>query len=279
VKERLTGAIILVALLVLLVPELLTGPTPRAVADAAGTEGAPLRSYTIDLAEDGARQSASAGPTSQSSTVATDEPVAQAAAESEDEGDSEGGADPNASPSDASNADAATAAAADDSAATPEGGASSSAAGTSADAAGSAAEPEQPRSAFGPRAQATPGTARRAESGEASAARPAAESASSRRASAEPAARSESVNARESPRSASAGGWTIQLGVFANRENAERLAKQVKGKGYPVVVNETSGSGKRLYRVRVGPASDRAAANALNAKLRAAGHPGSVVAP
>lgn len=72
----------------------------------------------------------------------------------------------------------------------------------------------------------------------------------------------------------------VQLGVFASRENAERLAKQVKGKGYPVVVNETSGSGKRLYRVRVGPERDRTAAVALGTKLRAAGHPGgTVVAP
>jgi DedD protein len=69
----------------------------------------------------------------------------------------------------------------------------------------------------------------------------------------------------------------VQLGVFASRDNAERLAKQVKGSGYPVVVNEVSGSGKKLYRVRVGPEADRGAAVALGAKLRAAGHAGSVV--
>jgi DedD protein len=47
-KQRLTGAVILVALFVLLVPELLTGPR-----DAETPEGAPddegMRSYTIDL--------------------------------------------------------------------------------------------------------------------------------------------------------------------------------------------------------------------------------------
>jgi DedD protein len=58
VKERLTGAIILVALIVLLVPELLTGPPrltaalrpsrrPGAVAAAAGS--ARVRSYTLPL--------------------------------------------------------------------------------------------------------------------------------------------------------------------------------------------------------------------------------------
>jgi DedD protein len=47
-KQRLTGAIILVALFVLLVPELLTGPrTTHPDAQVSGDEG--MRSYTIDL--------------------------------------------------------------------------------------------------------------------------------------------------------------------------------------------------------------------------------------
>jgi DedD protein len=47
-KQRLTGAIILVALFVLLVPELLTGPRETgAPADAQSDEG--MRRYTIDL--------------------------------------------------------------------------------------------------------------------------------------------------------------------------------------------------------------------------------------
>jgi DedD protein len=45
-KQRLTGAVILVALFVLLVPELLTGPK-HAQAPAGADEG--LRRYTIDL--------------------------------------------------------------------------------------------------------------------------------------------------------------------------------------------------------------------------------------
>ena len=55
VKERLTGAIIVVALIVLLVPELLSGPirsAPRTVAMASSVEEPPLRSYTIHLADD-----------------------------------------------------------------------------------------------------------------------------------------------------------------------------------------------------------------------------------
>ena len=66
-KERLTGAVILVALIVLLVPELLTGPVrsaPRATAVASSVEEPPLRSYTIKLADEShaGRTSAHSGP-------------------------------------------------------------------------------------------------------------------------------------------------------------------------------------------------------------------------
>jgi len=63
VKERLTGAIILVALIVLLVPELLTGPVgsaTRSQAVASSIEGPPLRSYTIKLADEARLRDASA---------------------------------------------------------------------------------------------------------------------------------------------------------------------------------------------------------------------------
>ena len=54
IKERLTGALILVAVFVLLVPELLSGrraaPAPgEAPAARPATEGPPLRSYTMDM--------------------------------------------------------------------------------------------------------------------------------------------------------------------------------------------------------------------------------------
>jgi len=46
-KQRLTGAVILVAVFVLFVPELLTGPRTTTPADTPAEEG--LRRYTIDL--------------------------------------------------------------------------------------------------------------------------------------------------------------------------------------------------------------------------------------
>lgn len=48
VKERLVGAAILVGLIVVLVPEMLSGPKDSEVDPAAGGDGA-LRTYTIDL--------------------------------------------------------------------------------------------------------------------------------------------------------------------------------------------------------------------------------------
>jgi len=82
VKERLTGAIILVALIVLLVPELLTGPVhsaPRvaAAAAAAAAEEPPLRSYTINLADDAhPRTTALASGPEQPTPVPASAPVA-----------------------------------------------------------------------------------------------------------------------------------------------------------------------------------------------------------
>ncbi|HTV52084.1 MAG TPA: hypothetical protein VME21_12925, partial [Steroidobacteraceae bacterium] len=51
-KERLTGAVILVALIVLLVPELFSGRARAPVSGAGGTEQAPLSSYTFGLGDD-----------------------------------------------------------------------------------------------------------------------------------------------------------------------------------------------------------------------------------
>jgi DedD protein len=55
-KERLTGAAILVALIVLLVPEMFHGQRSEVVSNAGSSaEGPPERSYTIDLSNSPAR--------------------------------------------------------------------------------------------------------------------------------------------------------------------------------------------------------------------------------
>jgi len=71
------------------------------------------------------------------------------------------------------------------------------------------------------------------------------------------------------------GTYVVQLGSFASRANADRLARQVHSQGFPVSVSK--GTSGHLYRVRVGPAHDRAAASELAQQLRARGHSGAIV--
>ena len=74
-----------------------------------------------------------------------------------------------------------------------------------------------------------------------------------------------------------AGTYFVQLGVFVNRASADRLDRTLRRQGFTPMVKEVTASGKRMYRVRVGPEIDRAAANALLKRLNEAGHKGSVV--
>jgi cell division septation protein DedD len=199
VKERLTGAIILVALIVLLVPALLTGPVRSpphvlATASSAAAEQPQLRSYTIHLADD-ARAHAAAGPSG------PEQPAPIGAA-----------ADAAASPA------APTAVPA----------------GTPAPAAPASGAPSPATPAVAP--PPPPGTSMSAQSG----------------------------------------AWMVQLGSFASRANAERLAQQLRARGFQAGVSQGT-RGRRLYRVQAGPAQTRAAAAQLAARLRAAGHAGTIV--
>src|SRR6202045_4560721 len=190
---------ILVALIGLLVPELLIasiGSPPAAAAGAPSPEEPPLRSYTINLADD---------THSRSAAVITSGPQQP----------------------------------------TPLSAAQPTAAESRPPAAASAA-PRAPRAA------------------------PAAPPLLPAKSAPASAAASSAAN------SAAEGSWMVQLGSFASRTNAERLARQVKAGGFKVSVSRGS-SGRRLFRVRVGPAHDREAATQLAAKLRAAGHSGSIV--
>jgi len=62
VKERLTGAVILVALVVLVVPELLSGPKRRLASVTAPSELPPMSSYTVELGEEAHRPLAPTSP-------------------------------------------------------------------------------------------------------------------------------------------------------------------------------------------------------------------------
>ena len=254
-KERLTGAIILVVLIVLLVPELLSGPKGPAASAPAGaavssSEEPPLRSYTINLGDDSHSPSEPAGSAAASNGPAMPQPS--------------GPEQPTAQP-----------------------GAAQS--GTS-EAAGSPSQSDQlgqsPRSPARGRIHSEvrtpapkPAAVQKAliadilrHCGEPEASKP------TRTAAAEKAVKGRSAAANTASNS-EPGGWGVQLGVFASHENAERLALEVRVKGFKASVSPVSSGGRKLYRVRVGPAPDRSAAQELQGKLKAAVRSGGTVVP
>ena len=72
------------------------------------------------------------------------------------------------------------------------------------------------------------------------------------------------------------GDWWVQVGSFSQRENAQRLMRDLTAKGYSAQVRD---AGKSQFKVRVGPVKDRKAAQALQAKLVGGGYRASLQAP
>jgi len=213
-KQRLTGAVILVALVVLLVPELLTGPGDAPPAPSTDTEG--LREYTIDI--DGQNSAA---------------PVASSPVESP-----------------AVNLPAPpTSTIGDSGRAVP---------GEEAATAPPAPTPAPPAATPNPMAAAPDIAANTA----------AAPTGPARVVPSAPAPSNQRVES---------GNFVVQLGTFSSRANADRLARDMKTKGFPAFVVPVASNGRELFRVRVGPARDRAAAESLAAQLKRAGQSGSIV--
>ena len=210
-KQRLTGAVILVALFVLLVPELLTGPRGADAPDGSPTDEG-MRRYTIDL-------DASA-PSAQHDNAAAQPPVALPPV-----------ADDRAQPGEAA-----------------------------APAAQAAPESAAPATAVAPRSE------------------PLKPPVPSRPVPAQSAPTSAATAApSQAPPPAARGSFAVQLGTFGNRENADRLVREMNAKGFAAFVAPYTKENHELYRVRVGPARDRAAAEALAAQLRRTGQSGSIV--
>jgi rare lipoprotein A len=66
----------------------------------------------------------------------------------------------------------------------------------------------------------------------------------------------------------------IQVGAFADQENARRLIERLEAHGLPHVFSlATTGSGRLLHRVRVGPIATVEQFDALAARLAAIGYP------
>jgi cell division septation protein DedD len=73
------------------------------------------------------------------------------------------------------------------------------------------------------------------------------------------------------------GSWSVQLGLFAKRENAERMAHDAQAKGFSVAISNPDASG--LFHVRAVGLQDRAAAQTLSQRMQAQGIKCAVVPP
>jgi DedD protein len=69
--------------------------------------------------------------------------------------------------------------------------------------------------------------------------------------------------------------YVVQLGVFANAENARKIQARVKAQGFSVFTEQVEGDRTRT-RVRAGPFVSRDAAETARDKLKRAGLPGIV---
>jgi DedD protein len=72
--------------------------------------------------------------------------------------------------------------------------------------------------------------------------------------------------------------WAVQLGIFANRSNADKLVHQLKAQGFSIYVAAEGTGGAARYRVRSGPLADRDSAERTVAKLKAQGIAATIVA-
>ncbi len=215
IKQRLTGAAIVVALLVLLVPEMFRGrPAAAPPVASGGAGGPPVRSYTIELRD---RAAGSGGPGAASAPMTSDQPALAASPEQPPEA--------------------------------PAG----------APAAASGAAPDVGAATAGPAPTAAPGAA--------------APSVATVQATPPPAAASVPEPAPAAP--AASGGaadaerYQVQLGLFASRANADRLAAKVARQG--VKVRVSGPDARNLYRVHTPTYGTRDEAQAIQLKLRELG--------
>ncbi|MBK5941468.1 SPOR domain-containing protein [Halochromatium roseum] len=63
--------------------------------------------------------------------------------------------------------------------------------------------------------------------------------------------------------------WVIQVASLGSPEAAQALQDELRNKGYPAFVEQANVSGRRYYRVRIGPEIERARADRLATQLAA----------
>jgi len=79
------------------------------------------------------------------------------------------------------------------------------------------------------------------------------------------------------PAASTTGMWAVQLGSFSNKENAEKLAADLRKQGYAAFLSQLATDAGQLHRVRIGPQKDRESAEAMAKRLAKVGHKGQVV--
>lgn len=79
------------------------------------------------------------------------------------------------------------------------------------------------------------------------------------------------------PATSTTGMWAVQLGSFSNKENAEKLAADLRKQGYAAFLSQLATDSGQLHRVRIGPQKDRESAEAMASRLLIVGHKGQVV--
>ena len=79
------------------------------------------------------------------------------------------------------------------------------------------------------------------------------------------------------PAASTTGMWAVQLGSFSNKENAEKLAADLRKQGYAAFLSQLATDSGQLHRVRIGPQKDKDSAEAMAQRLAKAGHKGQVV--
>lgn len=75
------------------------------------------------------------------------------------------------------------------------------------------------------------------------------------------------------PRSASEMYYSVQVGAFSEKKNADTLTQKLLQKGYPAFIEESYAQAKTSYRVRVGKANTRQEAIVVEKQLAQEGYP------
>jgi DedD protein len=76
-------------------------------------------------------------------------------------------------------------------------------------------------------------------------------------------------SASDVPEKASGTGWAVQLGSFSSRATADGMVSKLRSEDYDAFVMPVKSGANTLYRVRIGPMSDRQSAATTLSRIKA----------